>query len=90
MCRTDMAKVVEFDRFKVIKASAKEMFEACGSPGICDNCIGRPERGYYVAVLNRWLCPKCWDEFKEHAVWYPEDAEVENRNFEVYSKLLGV
>ena len=50
-----MAKIVEFDRFKVIKASAKEMFEAVGSPGICDYCSERPEHGYYIAVLNKWF-----------------------------------
>ena len=53
-----MAKIVEFDRFKVIKASAKEMFDAVGSPGICDYCSERPEHGYYIAVLNKWFCPE--------------------------------
>ena len=55
-----MAKVVEFDEFKVIKASAKEMFEAVGSPGICDNCDEMPSDGYYIAALNRWFCKKCF------------------------------
>lgn len=85
-----MAKVVEFDRFKVIKASAKEMFEAVGSPGICDYCSERPEHGYYIAVLNQWYCPKCWEEFKKRAVWHPEDAMVEDRNFTCYGLALGI
>ena len=85
-----MAKVVEFDQFKVIKASAKEMFEAVGSLGICDYCSERPEHGYYIAVLNKWYCPKCWEEFKKRAVWHAEDTRIEQRNFAYYSKKLGV
>ena len=85
-----MAKIVEFDRFKVIKSSAKEMFEAVGSPGICDYCSERPEHGYYIAVLNKWFCPKCWKEFKKRAVWYPEDAQIEERNFKHYAFCLGI
>lgn len=85
-----MAKIVEFDRFKVIKASAKEMFEAVGSPGICDYCSERPEHGYYIAVLNKWFCHKCWKEFKKRAVWYPEDAQIEERNFKHYAFCLGI
>ena len=85
-----MAKIVEFDRFKVIKASAKEMFEAVGSPGICDYCSERPEHGYYIAVLNKWFFPKCWKEFKKRAVWYPEDAQIEERNFKHYAFCLGI
>ena len=85
-----MAKIVEFDRFKVIKASAKEMFDAVGSPGICDYCSERPEHGYYIAVLNKWFCQKCWKEFKKRAVWYPEDAQIEERNFKHYAFCLGI
>lgn len=85
-----MAKIVEFDRFKVIKASAKEMFEAVGSPGICDYCSERPEHGYYIAVLNKWFCPKCWKEFKKRAMWYPEDAQIEERNLKHYAFCLGI
>ena len=85
-----MAKIVEFDRFKVIKASAKEMFEAVGSPGTCDYCSERPEHGYYIAVLNKWFCPKCWKEFKKRAVWHPDDAMIEDRNFTYYGLALCI
>lgn len=66
------------------------MFEAVGSPGICDYCSERPEHGYYIAVLNKWFCPKCWKEFKKRAVWYPEDAQIEERNFKHYAFCLGI
>ena len=85
-----MAKVVEFDKFKVIKVSAKEMFDAVGSPGICDNCDDRPADGYYIAVLNKWYCKKCFERFKRNAKWYPEDALIEERNFNHYAISLGI
>lgn len=85
-----MEKIVEFGRFKVIKASAKEMFEAVGSSGTCDYCSERPEHGYYIAVLNKWFCPKCWKEFKKRAVWNPEDAIIEDRNFTYYGLAIGI
>ena len=85
-----MAKVVEFDEFKVIKASAKEMFDAVGSPGICDNCDEMPSDGYYIAVLNRWFCKKCFERFKRVAKWHPEDAQIEELNFKHYAFCLGI
>ena len=85
-----MAKVVEFDNFKVIKASAKEMFEAVGSPGICENCGEMQSDGYYIAVLNRWFCKKCFERFKRCAKWYPEDAQIEELNFKHYAFCLGI
>lgn len=85
-----MAKVVEFDKFKIIKASAREMLDAVGSPGICDYCDDRPNEGYYIAVLNQWFCKKCFDRFKENARWYLEDAQIEERNFKYYASCLGI
>lgn len=85
-----MAKVVEFDKFKIIKVSAMEMFDAVGSPGICDYCDDKPNEGYYIAVLNQWFCKKCFDRFKENARWYPEDAQIEERNFKHYASCLGI
>ena len=90
-----MAKVIENEKgFKVIEISAKEMI-LIGNFNICDSCgIQHFGNGYYVAVLNRWLCPRCY------AVWYlrasnfavasNEDARIEEKNFERYKKLLGM
>lgn len=85
-----MALVVNFGRFKVIEVSALEMSEAVGSLGICDYCNKRSRNGYYIAVLNKWYCPKCWEEFKKRAVWHPEDAMIEDRNFTCYGLALGI
>ena len=55
---------------------------------VCDNCLGSPDYGYYVAVLNRWLCPTCYARWIATAKWYAEDAWVENKNYERYMNLL--
>lgn len=85
-----MARQIEFGKFLIIECAASEMYLACGSPGICDYCTASPGRGYYIAVLNRWFCPKCFEEWKEGAHWYLEDADIERRNFEFYAPRLGI
>lgn len=46
--------------------------------------------GYYVAVLNRWFCPKCYNEWYEYATHYPEDARIENKNFEHFKIMMDI
>lgn len=85
-----MARKVEFDKFLIIECTARELYIAAGSPGICDKCAKPSANGYYIAVLNRWLCPDCYEKWKEYAHWHPEDADVENKNFEFYAPRLGI
>lgn len=86
----DMARKVECGKFLVIEATRNEMNIACGSPGICDYCGTPSENGYYIAVLNKWYCPKCYEDFKKRAVWRHHDYVIEERNFKCYGQLLGV
>lgn len=85
-----MAEVVKNDKgFKVIHCSNTEIVKL-GGLGICDSC-GEPDtHGYYIAVLNRWYCPKCYEDWYKHAINYPEDRHIEDKNFKVYSKLLAL
>ncbi len=49
--------------FKVIQISRKELVEELGqygAIGICDYCNETASTGYYIAVLNQWFCPKCY------------------------------
>lgn len=55
---------------------------------VCDDCLCSPDSGYYIAVLNWWLCPTCYERWLKHAVRYAEDISVEKRNFEYYVNLL--
>lgn len=85
-----MAKQIEFDKFLIIESTASEIYAACGGPGICDSCGYPSAKGYYIAVLNRWFCPECFEHWKEYAKWYPEDADIENKNFDFYAPLFGI
>lgn len=89
-----MAKIVESGKFLVIECTAGELMKAAGTTiCICDWC-GRAylpsDKGYYIAVLNHWYCKKCYEEWYASAEWYPEDADVERRNFDFYAPRLGI
>lgn len=87
----DMAKIVDNPKgFKVVEASRMELACKLGGFGICDNCNMASNIGYYVAVLNRWFCPKCYNEWYEYATHYPEDARIENKNFEHFKIMMDI
>lgn len=86
-----MAKKVENNKgFLVIEVSAAELFAKVGGYGICDFCNSTAEKGYYIAVLNRWYCSECYEDFCKHSTYYKEDAGLEKKNYELYAKLLGI
>ena len=85
-----MARKANCGQFLVIEATRNEMNAAVGSPGICDSCGQPSERGYYIAVLNKWYCNKCFLDFKSHATYYPQDRPIEERNYKYYAQKLGV
>lgn len=90
-----MAKIKENEKgFKVIEVTANEMVKiGCGN--ICDHC-GEPHfgTGYYIAVLNRWFCPTCYDEWYKgttnYANAYNADGRVETKNFNFFCNLLNI
>lgn len=90
-----MAKIIENEKgFKVIEIDYLEMLKI-ERWNICDHC-GEPHwgKGYFVAVLNRWLCPTCYKDWYRFATNYANghntDGRVETKNFEFYKKLLGL
>lgn len=75
--------------FKILKVYRKELEMATEQESCCcDECLATLEYGYYVAVLNRWLCPKCFNHWLKSATRYPEDTWVEERNYQFYKTLL--
>lgn len=83
-----MAEIIENKKgFKVLKMRLEEI-NYIGGFGICDFCNMSQSEGYYVAVLNQWLCKKCYDEWYLRAKHYPQDAKIENRNFTNMQNLL--
>lgn len=86
-----MARIIINSKgFKVVKTKRTEMVTSFGGYGICDHCNQSPIEGYYVAVLNHWLCESCYTEWTEMAVNYTEDQPIENRNFEYAKNLLTI
>lgn len=90
-----MAKIIENEKgFKVIEIDSREMLKiGCGN--ICDHCNEiHWGKGYYVAVLNRWFCPACYEDWYQFATNYANehnaDGRCETKNFEFYKKMLGL
>lgn len=75
--------------FLILELTRTELLNAYGDAtlGVCDGCLSSPEGGYYVAVLNQWLCKNCYEEWYSNAVFYPEDRGVEIRNYVSVRKL---
>jgi len=77
-----MAEIVKDVKFKVIKLKLVELIEINPyAMGICDSCGQASFDGYYIAVLNSYYCPKCYEDWLKRAVYYPEDAPIEEKNF---------
>lgn len=90
-----MAKVIKTEKpFLIIECTAGELMRAVGTQRcICDWCArecATTEKGCYIAVLNQWFCSGCFRQWLETAHYYPEDADVESRNFEFYAHRLGI
>lgn len=85
-----MAEIVEAKEFKVIKLSLIELQEVEGgySVGICDSCGKASFEGYYIAVLNCYYCPECFENWLQRAKYYPEDKPIEDKNFNYWKKQL--
>ena len=73
-----MAQIVsEAAGFKVAEVSRTELMDKLGplgSIGVCDNCMSKSKTGYYVAVLDQWFCPKCYNEFIQNNTPDPRDT----------------
>lgn len=86
-----MAKQIKYGKFLIIECTVRELYIACGGVGVCDFCGTPSDRGYYIAVLNQWYCPKCYEEWKDSVPhWDPDDADVEQRNYEFYAPHFGL
>lgn len=89
-----MAKVVDnYKKFKVLEITRQEMMDKLtryGCLGICDMCYRPASVGYYVAVINQWMCEDCYKDFVKSVDRYEEDMRIEDRNFDRYCRLFNV
>ena len=62
-----------------------------GSAGICDECGELSlQGGYLVPVLNHWQCEKCFKDWSERAIRYPEDDYIEKKRAKYYETMIPV
>lgn len=73
-----------FDGFSMIDVGTGEKI-------ICDYCnseVKAEDTCYYVSVLNQIMCKDCFERWHASAKYYPEDARIEQKNYEyIVSKL---
>jgi len=85
-----MAKIFKNKKqgFKIIKLTADEarkIWGEYGGAGICDKCGEYQDHVhycYYVAVLNWFMCPKCFNEWLKRAKKYREDEAFEKIQYD--------
>ena len=68
--------------FKVIPMTFEEVCTVFGGEGICDWCNNMAPTGKYIAVLNAWYCPECYEAWHERSKYYYEDQGFENEMIE--------
>ena len=59
-----------------------------GGLGICDSCNVAPEHGYLVPVLGWYLCPECFEDWRQRCINYPEDVWYEKRYMDIWERLI--
>ena len=83
-----MAKEVTNEQgFRVLEITREELVGTLGkygASGICDYCNKPSHTGYYIAVLNCWYCPTCYERWSRFAVRYSEDTPHEISNYNKY------
>jgi hypothetical protein len=75
--------------FLLLKTSSDEIKNlSLVSYGICDSCNCEPKEGVYIAVLNCWYCPDCFERWYTSAERFSEDIKFEEKKFwNVYNAL---
>lgn len=87
-----MAEIVQNSKgFLVLKTTREEILSANSlNLGICDSCNVSCNEGYFVAVLNYWMCPACYLKWQEKAINYKEDQQFEKVTFINMCRALNV
>lgn len=76
--------------FKVIDVNLAEIQKFGTVAPVCDSCGDGMFSGVFIPVLaNRTYCQKCYDEWHETAVNYPEDQRYETLALDRALKVLN-
>lgn len=73
--------------FKVIQCYARDIAGLSAEEHIT-LCEETDRNGYYVPVLQTWLCESCYQEWMKEAKRYPEDIDFEERNYQNCLRLI--
>lgn len=84
--------------FLVIEMSPNDAVLKCGFGTnefrlFCDTCaeyLNAHEIVYYVAVLNRLLCKKCYEEWEKVSKRYADDLDFEVRHYNNVARMLKI
>lgn len=83
-----MRKIKSRVGYLVYEVTAQDTVKL-GGQGICDTC-GKPSpKGYLVAVLNSYLCPKCYEVWDARSLMYSEDMPLERKREAYFNSVLG-
>lgn len=63
--------------YTVYETTTRECIEITDGIGVCDMCNKTNKTLYLVPVLNHALCPKCFQEWDERAIFYKDDLWFE-------------
>lgn len=78
--------------FLILEVSREELMLALwcyGCAGVCDRCLEKPDKGYYIAALNQWFCQDCFEDWYAKARKYQEDIPIEERNYKYFKEILS-
>ena len=82
-----MKEIKTSEGFLVMKTTNAEFAKATRQDGcLCDDCCAISPEGYYVAAINRWLCPQCYIGWKKTATRYSKDVPAEESNCKFYKE----
>lgn len=73
--------------YVVYEATIKECISITDGFGICDMCNKSNNTLYLVPVLNHALCPKCFQDWNERAVFYKDDLWFEKIYVDIWERM---
>lgn len=77
--KREIIKFTTSKGYKAYEMQAIDTIEIFNGYGMCDYCNKATVHGYYMPVLNWYLCEKCFKTIEKRSVYHPEDIPFEKR-----------
>ncbi len=87
-----MASLINNNKgFFILETSQDEIVSAHPlNKGICDRCNESSFKGYYVAVMNYWMCPSCYESWNAESIRYSSDIPYEIDRYNAMCRALNL